>query len=46
MDDLVDTTDIDGVVVISNHKFAQHFESWKKSKVKTWLYASTVIDDG
>lgn len=26
VDDLVDTTDIDEFVVISNHKFAQHFE--------------------
>ena len=35
VDDLVDTTDIDEFVVISNHKFAQHFESWKENKAKT-----------
>lgn len=35
VDDLVDTTDIDEFVVISNHKFAQHFENWKNEKVKT-----------
>ena len=46
MDDLVDTTDIDEFVVISNHKFAQHFESWKENKTKTRSYEITVIDDG
>ena len=35
VDDLVDTTDIDEFVVISNHKFAQHFEDWKSNKQKT-----------
>ena len=34
VDDLVDTTDIDEFVVISNHKFAQHFEDWKNNKQK------------
>ena len=33
VDDLVDTTDIDEFVVISNHKFAQHFENWKNNKM-------------
>lgn len=28
VDDLVDTTNIDEFVVVSNHKFAQHFEDW------------------
>ncbi|EKC48268.1 WciNbeta, partial [human gut metagenome] len=46
MDDLVDTTDIDEFVVISNHKFAQHFEDWKSNKQKTRPYEITVIDDG
>lgn len=32
VDDLVDTTDIDEFVVISNHKFAQHFVNWKNEK--------------
>jgi glucose-1-phosphate thymidylyltransferase len=43
---LVDTTDIDEFVVISNHKFAQHFENWKNNKQKTRPYEITVIDDG
>ena len=46
VDDLVDTTDIDEFVVISNHKFAQHFENWKNNKQKTRPYEITVIDDG
>ena len=46
VDDLVDTTDIDEFVVISNHKFAQHFEDWKSNKQKTRPYEITVLDDG
>ena len=46
VDDLVETTDIDEFVVISNHKFAQHFEDWKNSKKKARSYEITVIDDG
>ena len=46
VDDLVDTTDIDEFVVISNHKFAQNFEDWRSNKQKTRPYEITVIDDG
>ena len=46
VDDLADTTDIDEFVVISNHKFAQHFEEWKNGKNKKRPYEITVIDDG
>ena len=46
VDDLVETPDIDEFVVISNHKFATHFEEWKNSKEKTRFYEITVIDDG
>ena len=46
VDDLVETTDIDEFVVISNHKFAAHFETWKASKKKVRPYEITVIDDG
>lgn len=46
VDDLVDTTDIDEFVVISNHKFAQHFGDWKSNKQKTRPYEITVINDG
>ena len=43
VDDLVDTTDIDEFLVISNHKFAQHFEDWKSNKQKTRPYEINVI---
>ena len=46
VDDLVETTDIDEFVVISNHKFAQHFENWKSEKVRVRPYKITVMDDG
>lgn len=46
VDDLVETTEIDEFVVISNHKFAQHFEDWKNNKCKKRPYEITVIDDG
>ena len=46
VDDLVDTTDIDEFVVISNHKFSEYFENWKNSKQKTRCYEITVLDDG
>ena len=46
VDDLAETTDIDEFIVISNHKFAVHFEKWKRNKVKSRNYEITVIDDG
>ena len=46
IDDLVETTNIDEFVVISNHKFAQHFENWKENKTKARPYQIIVIDDG
>lgn len=45
VDDLAETTDIDEFIVISNHKFAHHFEQWKSEK-KSCPYAITVLDDG
>lgn len=46
VDDLVETTDIDEFVVISNHKFAAHFEGWKAVKERTRSYGITILDDG
>ena len=46
VDDLAATTEIDEFIVISNHKFAQHFENWKNNKKKNRPYAITVLDDG
>lgn len=46
LDWLVDDIDrsgaVDEYVVISNHKFAQHFENWAKTKTQR----VTVVDDG
>ena len=42
VDDIADTEAVDGFVVISNHKFAKHFEDWAKTK----RVPVTVVDDG
>jgi glucose-1-phosphate thymidylyltransferase len=46
VDDLVDCTDIDEFVVVTNHKFVGHFEDWSNEKLKSRDYKITVIDDG
>lgn len=46
IDDLVENTDIDEFVVISNHKMYSHFENWEKNKEKIRPYKITLIDDG
>lgn len=46
VDDLAETTDMDEFIVISNHKFAKHFEDWKEEKAKNRPYEITIIDDG
>lgn len=42
VDDIAATGRVDGFVVISNHKFAAHFEAWAKTKP----FKVTVVDDG
>ncbi|MBQ2704165.1 MAG: SDR family NAD(P)-dependent oxidoreductase [Clostridia bacterium] len=42
LDDIKATTDIDRFVIVSNHKFADHFEQWAKTKP----YNIDVVDDG
>ena len=42
IDDIDASGEVDGYVVISNHKFAHHFESWAKEKKQS----ITVVDDG
>ena len=42
LDDIDTANIIDEYVVISNHKFASHFEKWAKEKP----YRITVVDDG
>ena len=42
VDDIDESGIIDEYVVISNHKFAHHFDAWAKTKTKK----ITVVDDG
>ena len=42
VDDIASAGLVDEFVVISNHKFAHHFEIWAKTKAQT----ITVVDDG
>ena len=42
IDDIDTTGEVDEYVIISNHKFAEHFESWAKKKPQR----ITVVDDG
>ena len=42
VDDIASTGYVDGFVVISNHRFAQQFEDWAKTK----SIPVTVVDDG
>lgn len=46
VDDLIENTDINEFIVITNHKFTSHFEDWKNNKLKIRPYEITVIDDG
>lgn len=42
LDDIETTGMIDEYVVISNHKFAEHFQEWAKTK----SYKISIVDDG
>lgn len=42
LDDIETSGEVDEYIVISNHKFACHFEDWAKTKP----YRITVVDDG
>lgn len=42
LDDIDTSGEIDEYIVISNHKFAEHFKAWTKTK----KYKVTVVDDG
>ena len=42
VDDIDTLKKVDEYVVISNHKFAHHFENWAKTKTQK----VTVVDDG
>ena len=42
LDDLNEADVIDEFIVVSNHKFVEHFNNWAKNKE----YKITVVDDG
>ncbi len=42
LDDIETSGEVDEYIVISNHKYAHHFEDWAKTKP----YKITVVDDG
>lgn len=42
VDDIDASGEVDGYIVISNHKYAHHFEEWAKTKSQS----VTVVDDG
>ena len=42
LDDIDSSNEVSEYVVISNHKFAHHFDAWAKTKD----YKVTVVDDG
>ncbi len=42
LDDISQTSAVDEFVIVSNHKFAQHFEQWAQNKP----YKIRVVDDG
>ena len=44
VDDLVENTEIDEFIVISNHKFAQQFDKWKDAKEISKLVQLVAFD--
>ena len=46
LDDIDAIADIDEHVIISNHKFAHHFEAWKMDIGHKYKKPITIIDDG
>ena len=46
LDDIDTIADIDEHIVITNHKFAPHFEAWRKEVVSKYKKPITIVDDG
>ena len=46
VDDISDSSLVDEFVVISNHKFASHFDQWAESRNASGSVKITVVDDG
>lgn len=45
IDDIVTTPAINEIIIVSNHKFAKHFEEWKIETEKDYDVKFTVVDD-
>lgn len=45
VDDIVTIPDINEIIIVSNHKFAKHFEKWKIEAEKSYDLNFTVVDD-
>lgn len=45
VDDIVTIPDINEIIIVSNHKFAKHFEKWKIEAGKSYDLNFTVVDD-
>ena len=46
LDDIDTIADIDEHIVITNHKFAPHFEAWRKEVASKYKKTITIVDDG
>ncbi len=46
LDDIDTIADIDEHIVITNHKFAPHFEAWRKEVASKYKKPITIVDDG
>ena len=46
IDDLAKLPVIDGFIVVTNHRFIQHFETWRARKAAACPQEIAVLDDG
>ena len=46
LDDIDTIADIDEHIVITNHKFAPHFEAWRQEVASKYKKPITIVDDG
>ena len=46
LDDIDTIADIDEHIIITNHKFAPHFEAWRKEVASKYKKPITIVDDG
>lgn len=46
VEDLINNTDVDEILVVSNHRMIRHFENWKRSLEPARPCVITLVDDG